>query len=365
MNKFKYFFILLIAGVALVSCNKNDDDDVVTTPLRDYTVQYKADNDSIEKYLKTNYIEVDQTTFDVKITKIPAGGTQTSIWDQTDYPLQTRDVYNDDITYKVYYLVLNQGVGESPCNYDGVFASYTGTLLNGTVFDTSNNLGRFFNLGPTVAQSVIDGWSEIFPKFKAGKANAANADGTITYSGFGAGVMFLPSGLGYYGGGSGEITAYSPLVFSFKLYDIQRIDHDGDGVLDFNEDINGDGYVYDFRNTSLYPNPPANLVDDTDGDGTPDFLDVDDDGDSYTTRLEITKPTTEVGVVNGVNYGPGKYYPFEAFVVADDPATPNIDESLNTEFRGIPAFAASGEPDYTSSGRLKLHLDKAHHKARP
>src|SRR5690606_20286617 len=133
----------LIASVTFVSCNKDDDDDdVAPVPLRDYSVQYKADNDSIEKYLKTNYMEVDQATFDVKITKIPVGGTQTSIWDQTEYPLETRDVYNDGITYKVYYLTLNEGVGEAPCNFDAINASYVGNLLDGTVFDTSYGLGR-------------------------------------------------------------------------------------------------------------------------------------------------------------------------------------------------------------------------------
>ena len=362
MNKFKFFFILLIAGAALVSCNKDDDDDdVVTVPLRDYQIQYEADNDSIEKYLKTNYMEVDQTTFDVKITKIPVGGTQTSIWDQTEYPLETRDVYNDGITYKVYYLTLNEGVGEAPCNFDGINASYVGNLLDGTVFDTSYGLGRDNNLGT----GVIDGWSEIFPKFKTGKANAANADGTVTYSDFGAGVMFIPSGLGYYNTGKGSIPSYVPIVFSFKLFSIQRLDHDGDGILDIDEDINGDGYVYDFRNTTLYPNPPIELIDDTDGDGLADFIDMDDDGDGYTTLLEITKPAAQVGVVDGFNYGPSKYYPFEWFNVEDNTATPNTNEALNSEPRGIPAFAASGEPDYTSPGRLKLHLDKDHHTAKP
>ncbi len=81
MNKFKYYFILLLAGISLVSCNKSGDDDVVTVPLRDYAVQYKADNDSIIKYLKTNYIKEVTADFDVTFEKIPAGGTQTSIWD--------------------------------------------------------------------------------------------------------------------------------------------------------------------------------------------------------------------------------------------------------------------------------------------
>lgn len=361
MNKFKYFFILLIALSALVSCNKNDDDDPVeTVPLKDYQEQYLKDNDSIVKYLKTNYIEEVTADFDVKISKIPAGGTQTSIWDQTVYPLQSRNVYNDNITYKVYYLVLNEGVGESPCNFDRISASYVGNLLDGTVFDTSDNLGRISDLGV----GVIDGWSEIFPKFKAGKANAANADGTITYSDFGAGIMFLPSGLGYYNTGKGTIPAYAPIVFSFKLYAIQRLDHDGDGIADFNEDINGDGYVYDFSNKTLYANPPAELIDDTDGDGLADFIDIDDDGDGYTTLLEITKPTGEVGGA----FGPSKYFPFEAFAVEDDPTTPNINEAWNSEPKGIPSFLKTitengvtrNEYDYTTPGRKKIHLDKDH-----
>lgn len=369
MNKFKYFFILLIAGAALVSCNKNDDDDdVVTVPLKDYSEQAKADNEAIEKYLKENYIEEVTANFDIKISKIPAGGTQTSIWDQKVYPLQSRDVYNDNITYKVYYLVLNEGVGEAPCNFDRINASYVGNLLDGTVFDTSDNLGRVFNLDA----GVIDGWKEIFPKFKAGKANPVNADGTITYSDFGAGVMFLPSGLSYYAGGSAGIPAYSPLVFSVKLYAIQRLDHDGDGILDIDEDINGDGYVYDFRDKTLYANPPAGLIDDTDGDGIADFMDIDDDGDGYTTLLEITKPAGKIGVVieNGeeVNYGPSKYYPSEWFEVQDDPTTPNTNEKFNSEPRGVPAFVKTETVDgvtrnvydYTTSGRLKIHLDKEH-----
>ena len=61
----------------------------------------------------------------------------------------------------------------------------------------------------------------------------------------------------------------------------------------------------------------AELIDDTDGDGLANFIDTDDDGDGYTTLLEITKPAGKVGRVmeNGVevNYGPSKYFPFEKY----------------------------------------------------
>jgi hypothetical protein len=78
-----------------------------------------------------------------------------------------------------------------------------------------------------------------------------------------------------------------------------------------------------------------------------------------------------------VNYGPSKYFPFEAFTVVDDPATPNTNEALNSEKRGIPR-KPTGEltndklpeswsnprkftdDDYTASGRLRIHLDNSY-----
>ncbi|KQO33044.1 hypothetical protein ASF10_19815 [Flavobacterium sp. Leaf82] len=386
MNKFKYYFILLLAGISLVSCNKSDDDNVVTVPLRDYAVQFKADNDSIEKYLKTNYIQEVTADFDVKIAKIPAGGTQASIWDQTVYPLQSRDIYSDGITYKVYYLALRQGTGSSPTNTDKIVSSYSCYLLNGTLADTSYGFPGTFNLFPYANEStVIQGWSEIFPKFKTGTSATDAGTGVITYQDYGAGVMFLPSGMAYYADGKGTIPAYSPVVFSFKLFDLQRMDNEytisastggrvflGDGVPDYLEDVNGDGYLYDFRDKTKYPNPPVELVDDTDKDGVADFVDFDDDGDGFTTRFELTKPTSETGIVNGINYGTRLYYPWEPLV--DNPNTPNTDE---TEPRGIPrrptgALADPTKPesatnvrkyietDYTDNPRLRIHLDNTY-----
>lgn len=395
MNKLKYYFILLLAGISLVSCNKSGDDDTPNVPLRDYAVQYKADNDSIEKYLKTNYITVinapgtpqDQ---DVVIKKIVAGDGNVSIWDQTTYKLTSRDVYSDDITYKVYYLILREGTGSSPTNTDKIVAAYTGNLLDNSVFDSSYGYPGTFNLFPYATENtVIEGWSEIFPKFKTGTSSTNASSGVISYQDFGAGVMFLPSGLGYYADARTAIPAYSPLVFSFKLFDLQRMDNEysvssstggrifvGDGVPDYLEDLNGDGYLYDFRDNVKYPHPPADLIDDTDGDGIADFVDFDDDGDGFTTRFELTKPAGQIGMgtLNGeiFNYGSRLYYPWDPAV--DNPATPNVDE---TEPRGIPrrptgALADPTKPesatnvraylpeDYTALPRLRIHLDKTY-----
>ena len=165
--------------------------------------------------------------------------------------------------------------------------------------------------------------------------------------------MFLPSGLAYYNTGSGDIPSYAPLVFSFKLYEIQRLDQDNDGIPSFQEDLNNDGYVYDYTNIINFPTPPTTNPDDTDGDKIPDFRDVDDDGDNYTTRLETQyiNPLDPNKVI--------RYYPFDG-VLADDLTTEFVDER-----QGIPEYSAAGTPDFTTPTRKRIHLDKDHHTAKP
>lgn len=279
-------FILIIAA-----CNKDDDNKIA--PLRDYAEQYATDLANIEEFMKTHYMEVvnnpgGATDMNVTYTKIPTGGTQVSIWDQTTYPIQTRLVEQNDITYKMYYLILREGTGttaKSPCNVDQVLTAYRGeyifkstvdnvTTLKGIEFEENSNPQAYFSL-----TGVIRGWAEIFPKLKTGDYTA-NGDGTISYSNFGAAVMFIPSGLAYYRSAQGSIPSYSPLIFNVKLIEVNRADQDGDGIPSYLEDINNDGYVNLLATGVTNP-------DDTDGDGIPDYLDGDDDGDNFLTSFEI------------------------------------------------------------------------------
>ena len=332
MNKFKYYFILSITTLLLFSCSKNNDTPEVTPP-RDYAVQYATDITNIEEYLKTYSIDIidnpgspdDQ---DVTITKIPVNGNQPSIWsykDNASFPkLLSRDVKLHDITYKLYYLVLREGTGQSPCNVDDVFTAYKGDYLNQVTTSgvTTLTTTEFTDIKFPQMQSLyslIRGWKEVFPQFKTG-TYSSNPDGTISYNDFGAGVMFIPSGLGYYASGKGTIPAYAPLIFSFKLYEMQRLDHEyrivnnvpvsfPDGILSYQEDLDGDGYIWTKEELPVGAINP----DDSDGDGIPNFLDVDDDGDGYSTKLEITDPLT------------GSSYPFASIPSCDgnttDPAS--------------------------------------------
>jgi hypothetical protein len=96
--------------------------------------------------------------------------------------------------------------------------------------------------------------------------------------------MFLPSGLAYYNQmPSSLIPPYSPLVFSFKLKSQKSRDHDGDGILSINE-----------VNPTIPNQKPKNY--DSDGDGKPNYLDVDDDGDNF-----MTKGTAVFGLLENKN----------------------------------------------------------------
>ncbi|QKJ64568.1 FKBP-type peptidyl-prolyl cis-trans isomerase [Flavobacterium sp. M31R6] len=352
MSKIKFYFILLIATITVISCNK-DDNNVEVTPPIPYAEQYPKDIAAIEDYLKTNYISkiVNHPGFpddqDVTIEKITNAATQPSLWSYLNSPtlprLTSRNVDTSKelgsplggVTYKIYTLLIREGVknstvnsgGEYPCNVDGVYAGYKGTLLNGTVFDSSNNGQVLYNLDGSKfdgGTGVIRGWSEGFPQFMTGWVSSnPDGTGTIQYNDFGVGVMFLPSGLGYYNTVQGDIPAYSPLVFSVKLYALKRYDHeinsppsgsyrDPDGIFSFQEDLDGDRYIYTFASGVYNP-------DDTDGDGIPNYYDSDDDGDGYATKGEIKD-------AKGINY------PFES----------------------IPDCSG----DQTNPNRLKRHLDK-------
>ena len=145
MSQIKFYFILLIAAITTISCNKNDDDDIVVVPPKPYAEQYPLDIAAIEDYLKTNYISeiVNHPGFpddqDVTIKKIPAGENHPTLWSYLNSPtlprLSSREVLRGDVTYKIYTLLIREGIpggtnpagGEYPCNVDAVFAGYKGT----------------------------------------------------------------------------------------------------------------------------------------------------------------------------------------------------------------------------------------------
>lgn len=283
----KKIVLLISCSILLFSCKK-DDDEFSIVPPRDRVEQYTTDSGLIEEYLKNNYMVVD-ANMDVTVNKITDPATQVSIWDQTQYPLQSMTgVINDNrltfrtdgrtddpVSYKLYYILFNEGGGNRPTTVDSTLVDYRGWNLSNEEFDrTSSPVWTSF---PSQIE-FISGFRQILPKMRASDAVIENGDGTVTHQNFGNCIVFIPSGLGYYNVfRNDKLPSYSNLVFQIKLKGVHYNDHDRDRILSKDELYNGQT---DF------------FLQDTDGDGSPDFLDGNDDGDAVLTKIELRIPGT-------------------------------------------------------------------------
>ncbi|MEM1340235.1 MAG: hypothetical protein AAF717_14665 [Bacteroidota bacterium] len=187
----------------------------------------------------------------------------------------------EDIPHTLYYLIPKQGVGASPSVADSIVVRYTGSLLDGTTFDASDT-GVWFDLARIQAPlQGARGFTEGAAFFNSGGDPITNPDGTFDVEGFGAGIMFIPSGLGFFNAAQGLIPAYSPLVFELNVLAMVASDHDQDGIPSILEDLNGNGYLYD-DNTDEEEEEQLRIQ------PAVDFLDLDDDNDGIRTSEEIS-----------------------------------------------------------------------------
>ncbi|MBD0832025.1 FKBP-type peptidyl-prolyl cis-trans isomerase [Aestuariibaculum sediminum] len=279
--KFKSLSLLaLCLAVGIVSCKKDDDNEIPQVEIRDRAEQQKADNDSILKYLNNHYYnkaEIDAAVpnigiEDVVITELVDGETlpegHMMLIDAVGDPIA---VEYADTDYEYYVLKLNQGGGyDSPTLADNVQILYEGFTLQDKVFD-----GKYYpDNNPLDLTGLIQGWRYVIPDYNTSESYTDNGDGTISYNNSGVGVMFLPSGLAYFANATGGISAYSPIVFKFELLQMGQNDHDADGIPSYlegltentDEDTYSDGF-------GLYPRY--------------DYIDADDDGDGVFTADEI------------------------------------------------------------------------------
>jgi len=105
----------------------------------------------------------------------------------------------------LYYLIEKQGAGAQAAAGKTVNVHYTGTLADGTKFDSSLDRGQpiSFQLGRGM---VIRGWDEGIALFKVG----------------GKGKLIIPSDLGYGSqGAGGVIPPNATLVFDIELVNVQ------------------------------------------------------------------------------------------------------------------------------------------------
>lgn len=275
MNFFKKIvFFLVVINVAFVSCKIDDDGGPTRVPERERAAEAIVAKTEIEEFLQTHFYNYEDfenppAGFDFKIVFDSIFGDNANkipLIDQISSK-QVFDRVKPEVVYTLYYLKVNQGEGVSPIFADEVITLFRGQFLDLKPFDASNSPVKF-NL-----PFVVPGFQEGLVEFNAGTGFVDNPDGSIDFNGSGVGAVFIPSGMAYWLNPPSGIPVYSQLIFTFNLLSVKTdIDHDGDGIPSFMEDLNNNGFLGD---------------DDTDGDGIPNFLDADDDGDGVLTRDEI------------------------------------------------------------------------------
>ncbi|MEO9891786.1 FKBP-type peptidyl-prolyl cis-trans isomerase [Aurantibacter sp.] len=304
----KRIFYLLIVVIGIASCN-NDDNSVSTVEVQTLAETIVTDQDSINDFLDTHFYNYEdfanpEEDFDYKIIIDTIAGDNAAKLPLADF-VETAtlavQVTEEEgyVDHTLYYIVAREGVGESPTIGDDAFVTYEGSLLDGTVFD-SGTTPTVFNLS-----GVVRGFGNGVIKLKSGTGPIENGDGTVSYEDYGIGVVIMPSALGYYSSSTSTlIPSYSPLIFKIDLLSfLADTDSDEDGIPNIEEDLDGDGnlnndntdvdlevsfFVANYNDSDddgdgiltldEISDDEGNIIKpypDTDGDGTPDYLDAD------------------------------------------------------------------------------------------
>lgn len=288
---------MLLGLGLLASCGDDDGLNVEVVPPRDLAEVAVEDDAALREYLQTHFynyeeFETPPVDFDYKIVFDTIAGEnagKTPLIDQvssiqinvTSEEMGLED--QPDQLHTLYYLVSRVGPEVAPTVADSAFVTYRGTLLDGKDFDGSFTQPVWFDLGRIQGPlQGARGFTEGMPYLNSGSGIIVNPDGTVSSQEGGVGAIFMPSGLGYFNASpSAAIPAYSPLIFTIELFSVEESDHDGDGIPSIQEDLNGNGYLYDDNTDEeterATPGAPLRA----------NFLDDDDDGDLTPTREEI------------------------------------------------------------------------------
>ncbi|USD25548.1 FKBP-type peptidyl-prolyl cis-trans isomerase [Flagellimonas marinaquae] len=282
--------IFLCFAIALVSCNNDDDDGVVEVPPRLLAEVATEDHETIKEFLNThfyNYEDFDTppSDFDYKIVIDTIAGENAGKKPLMEdaVPLTIKVSSNQfglseeetDVEHTYYYIEVREGEGGSPTYADSTLVRYQGSALDGELFDENQDFTW------QELPSTYRGYANGISNMKAGTTDQVvdNPDGTYQINNSGLGIIVMPSGLAAFNGTAGTAGTYAPVLFKIELgLYVEDTDSDNDGIPSILEDVNGNGYLLD-DNTNADEerfSPVAN------------FRDPDDDGDGVSTRKEIS-----------------------------------------------------------------------------
>ena len=301
MNLRKFLIPIISLFFVAFSC-KDDDPEFEAVPDRDRQEVYDENDIEIQTYFETHFFNYE--AFDFTDATNPANddfsvvldtiSTNNGTQDKTpiiDYLNQADGIYprldikivdQDEIDYNLYILKVREGEGDNISPLDAAAMIYSGSVPDGSIFDSQVNIesGQPFNLtGVGSIGGVVAGFREGVIEFKTSTGYTENTDGSITYNDHGIGVVFMHSGLGYFSlPPTAAIPQYSPLFFNLKVISRSNTDFDLDGMPSHLEHPDGD---------------ITGEEDNTDGDLLVNFIDNDDDGDGVLTRDEVQKKEYE------------------------------------------------------------------------
>ncbi|UNY97436.1 hypothetical protein MQE36_10065 [Zhouia spongiae] len=299
--KIRKLSVLLILSAIIFSCNK-DDDGGTDVELRDPQEVADENDAAIVAFLETHFYNYEEFAnppagFDYKVkidTIAGENADKTPMMEMTE-KLKIKIVEHapdpDEaaVAHKLYTLIVRKGaaVEETLTVADSALVRYDGKLLNGSRFD-SRDVPTWQSL-PNLVRGYYSGAVEL----KKGSGFTENGDGTITFNNdYGIGLVIMPSGLAYFGSARAAIPAYSPIMFQIDMLGMRlAVDHDGDGIPSSLEDLNENEYLYD-DNTDLeweLKNGYTRLS------ASPNFMDPDDDGDGTLTKNEYDVRNNETG----------------------------------------------------------------------
>lgn len=105
----------------------------------------------------------------------------------------------------IYFLKQSKGSGEQVVEGKTVQVNYTGKLLDGTVFDTSEGKPEPFAFQVGTPQ-IIPGWNEVLKTMKVGGKATVLIPSSMAYREYGAGQVIMP---------------YTPLIFDIEVVSLK------------------------------------------------------------------------------------------------------------------------------------------------